>query len=157
MIFNLFKKKEKPIELKQIVVKRKSNSEMHIGQIVSIDAEMGNSNENYYLSTYENGNISNKITSEYRELCQNYKYAIIKAYTDEKIDARVICCDGFLQRYKIQLDKEYENGSAFIVKDGELYDNNVAVGKIVDNRYDPSVNITFSELENDKLVAFIRK
>lgn len=157
MLFNLFKKKEKPIVFKQIVVKRKGNSNIYVGQIVSIDVEDGQSGDKYYLSKYPDTYISNKISKEYEEYCQEYKYAVIKEFNDEKIDARIICCDGYLQRFKIELFYTFENGSAFMIKDGNIYDNNKIVGKIIDNRYDPSINITFNELENDVLVSFIRK
>lgn len=157
MLFDFFKKKEKPIELKQIIAKRKKNSDIHIGQIISIEAEEGKNNYNFYLCKYPDEYISNKIESEYQEICEKYKYAIIKDFNEEKIDARVICCDGYLQRLKIKLDSKYENGSAFIIKENNLYDNNKIVGKIIDNKYDYESKIVFNELEQDRLVVFIRK
>ena len=157
MLLNLFKKKEKPILFKQLIVKRKANTDVHIGQIVSIEVEEGESEDKYYLCKYPDTYISNKITKEYKEDCQKYKYAVIKEFNDEKIDARIICCDGYLQRFKIELFYAFENGSAFIIKDENLYDNNKIVGKIIDNRYDSSISITLKELENNVLVSFIRK
>lgn len=157
MLLNLFKKKEKPILFKQLIVKRKANSDIHVGQIVSINVEDGENGEKYFLTKFPDTYISNKITKEYEEDCQKYRYAVIKDFNDERIDARIICCDGYLQRLKINLFYKFENGSAFIIKDGNLYDNNKIVGKIIDNRYDSSINITFNELENDVLVSFIRK
>ena len=157
MLFNLFKKKEKPIILKQMIVKRKKGSDIYIGQIVNITAEMGNNNTIYYLEKYPYTHISNKISNEYRGICENYRYAIIKEFDDKIIDARVICCDGYLQRYKIELIDSYDNGSAFIIKNGELYDNNKIIGKIIDKRYNPSINVIFNELEDNVIVVFIKK
>lgn len=157
MLFNLFKKKVEPIKLQQIIVKRKSNSNLYIGQIVSIDVEEGSGGDRYYLCKYPDEYVSNKITKEYEEYCEKYKYVIIKSFNDEKIDGRIICCDGYLQRYKINLTEKFNNGSAFVIKNDELYDNGKLVGKIIDNRYDLNANIIFNELDDDKLVVFIRK
>ena len=157
MILSIFKKKEKPILFKQLIVKRKPNSDIHVGQIVSIDVEDGKLEDKYYLCKYPDIYVSNKISVEYREYCQKYKYAVIKEFNDEKIDARIICCDGYLQRFKVELFDNFENGSAFVIKEGNLYNNNEIIGRIIDNRYDSTINITFNELENNILVSFIRK
>lgn len=155
-LFNIFKKKEK-VTLQQIIANRKANSNIYIGQIVSIDAEEGKNNYNYYLSKYPDEYISNKITKEYLEYCEKYKYAIIKNFNDKKIDARVICCDGYLMRLKIKLNKRFENGNAFVIKGNDIYDNNSIVGKIIDDRYDEKLDIILNELDDNKLVIFIRK
>lgn len=157
MLFNLFKKKVEPIKLQQIIVKRKGNKNMYKGQIVSIDADIGNDSIKYSLNSYQDGCISNKISKEYEDLCEKFRYAIIKDFNDEKIDARVICCDGYLQRLKIKLNDTYQNGNAFVIKGTELYDNDKIVGNIIDNKYDLNTNIVFNELDNDRLVVFIRK
>ena len=157
MILNLFKKKEKPIVLEQIIVNRKKDSNIYVGQIVSIAAEEGKNKINYFLEKYPYTYISNKITNEYYDLCQRYNYAIIKDFNDKKIDARVICCAGYLQRFKVDLTNSYENGSSFTIIDGNLYENNKIIGKIIDERYDTSINITFNELNNNTLVSFIKK
>lgn len=155
-LFNLFKKKEK-IVLQQLIANRKNNSNIYIGQIVSIEADEGRSNENYYLYKYPDECISNKITKEYINLCEKYRYAIIKNFNDKKIDARVICCDGYLQRLKIELKNNFDKGTSFIIKGTELYDNNNLVGQIIDNRYDANLNILFNELDDDRLTIFIKK
>ncbi len=155
-LFNLFKKKEK-VSLQQLIANRKSNSNIYIGQIVSIEADEGRNSENYYLYNYPDDCISNKITKEYINLCEKYRYAIIKNFNDKKIDARVICCDGYLMRLKIELNKQFENGNAFVIRGNDLYDNNNIVGKIIDDRYDEKLDVILNELDNDKLVIFIRK
>lgn len=157
MLFNLFKKKVEPIRLQQIIVKRKGNKNIYVGQIVSIEGDIGTDSIKYTLNSYQEGCISNKITKEYEELCEKYRYAIIKDFNDEKIDARVICCDGYLQRLKVKLNDNFDNGNSFIIKEDTLYDDGKIIGKIVDNKYDYNSNIAFNELDNDKLVVFIRK
>lgn len=155
-LFNIFKKRDKII-FQQIVVTKKANSDIYIGQLVSIDADEGKNGENFYLTAYPDVRISNKITSEYTEYCEKYSYAIIKNFNDKKIDARIICCDGYLMRLKVSFTKQFKNGNAFIIKGDNLYDNNELIGKIVDNRYNESLNIIFNELDNDRLVVFIKK
>lgn len=157
MLFNLFKKKVEPIRLQQIIVKRKGNKNIYVGQIVSIEGDIGTDSIKYTLNSYQEGCISNKITKEYEELCEKYRYAIIKDFNDEKIDARVICYDGYLQRLKVKLNDNFDNGNSFIIKEDTLYDNGKIIGKIVDNKYDSNSNIAFNELDNDRLVVFIRK
>lgn len=157
MLFNLFKKKVEPIRLQQIIVKRKGNKNIYVGQIVSIEGDIGTDSIKYTLNSYQEGCISNKITKEYEELCEKYRYAIIKDFNDEKIDARVICCDGYLQRLKVKLNDNFDNGNSFIIKEDTLYDNGKIIGKIVGNKYDSNSNIAFNELDNDRLVVFIRK
>lgn len=157
MLFNLFKKKVEPIRLQQIIVKRKDNKNIYVGQIVSIEGDIGTDSIKYTLNSYQEGCISNKITKEYEELCEKYRYAIIKDFNDEKIDARVICCDGYLQRLKVKLNENFDNGNSFIIKEDTLYDNDKIIGKIVDNKYDSNSNIAFNELDNDRLAVFIRK
>lgn len=155
-LFDIFKKKER-VTLQQIVANRKSNSNIYVGQIVSIDADIGRDNDNYYLCKYPDEYVSNKITKEYIGLCERYKYAIIKDFNDKKIDARVICCDGYLMRLKVELSDNFDNGSAFVIKDCDLYDNGKIVGKIIDKKYDPNLEILFNELEEDRLIVFVRK
>ena len=76
-LFDIFKKKER-VTLQQLVANRKSNSNIYVGQIVSIDADIGRDNDNYYLCKYPDEYVSNKITKEYIGLCERYKYAIIR-------------------------------------------------------------------------------
>lgn len=155
-LFNIFKKKEK-VTLQQIIANRKSNSNIYVGQIVSINADIGRDSENYYLCKYPDEYVSNKITKEYIDLCDRYKYAIIREFNDKKIDARVICCNGYLMRLRVDLLDKFDNGSAFAIKDNNLYDNDKNVGKIIDRKYDPNLEILFNELEEDRLVVFVKK
>jgi hypothetical protein len=161
-LFSIFKnnktliKKETPITTHSIIVKRKQNKNIYIGQIVSIETDISD-NIKFYLSSYSDGYISNKIAKKDEDFCQKYDYAIIRSFDNENIHAMIICCDGYLMRLKVELTKEFKNGDAFIIKDNILFDNNNAVGKIIDNRFDSNLKITFNELDNDRLVVFIRK
>ena len=161
-LFSILKKnktlieKETPITTHSIIVKRKQNKRIYIGQIVSIEADISD-NIKFYLSSYNDGYISNKIAKKDEEFCQKYNYAIIRNFDNDNIHAMIICCDGYLMRFKVELTKEFKNGDAFIIKDNILFDNNNKVGKITDNRFDPNLKIAFNELDNDRLIAFIRK
>ncbi len=154
MFFNLFKPKKKQITAHQINVKLKKNKSVYIGQILKIDIDIDN--DNYYLSSYTDGYVSSKISAKEEKYCQEYSCGIVKEIIGDTISFLIICQNGYLNRLKIELYKEYSNGSAFVIKNGILYDNKEIVGKIIDDRYD-NQEIIINSLENDKLAVFINK
>ena len=72
------------------------------------------------------------------------------------IDFLIICQNGYLNRFKIELYKNYSNGSVFDIKDNLLYDNKEVVGKIIDERYN-NQEIIINSLDEDRLVVFLSK
>lgn len=159
MLFNLFKNKTEKsdkIETHLITVKRNNKKNIHVGQIVSIELDPDEETEKYYILSNE-GEISSTILPEQLGLYKKYRYGLIKAFDDKNIDILIICCNGYLQRFKIKLNDTYENGNAFIIKDNKLYDNDKLAGKIIDYKYETNMNIVFNELDNNKLLVFIRK
>lgn len=154
MFFNLFKPKKSKVSVHQINVKLKKNKSVYAGQILSIDVD--NDNNNYYLSSYNNGYVSNKISGKEEYYCEKYDYGIVKNVVGDTIEFLIICQNGYLNRFKIELYKEYSNGSAFVIKNGFLYDNKEIVGKIIDERYN-SQEIIINSLDEDRLVVFINK
>lgn len=159
MLLNLFKKKkenEGTIETHLITVKRKYKKAIHVGQIISIELDPEADDEKYYILSSE-GQISSTITPEQLGTYKKYRYGLIKSFDEQNINILIICCDGYLQRLKIKLNDNFEDGSAFIIKNNELYNDEKIVGKIIDYKYESNMNVVFNELDNNKLVVFIRK
>ena len=158
-MFNFFKKKKvsnNNYTFHQVYVKKKKNANIYVGQFLSIEVDY-DSNDNYYFSSYLDGIVTNKIQNEHVSYCEKYDYGIVKSINGDIVEIFIICNNGFLQRYKIKLNKSFDNGNAFIIRNGSIYDNEIVVGTICDNRYDPSINIVLNSLENDKLVVFLEK
>ncbi len=157
MFLNLFKtKKQKSpqIRMHQINVKIKKNKNVYPGQILSIDED---EESRYYLEDYLDGTISNKISVNEAEYCENYNYGIVRSINNEIIDFCVICENGYLQRFKVDMRVNFPNGSAFIINNGELFNNGIKVGKIVDERYSNQEIYINSLVNNERLVVFIKK
>ena len=166
-MFNFFKKKENKAntneyKFHQVFVKMKKGANLYIGQFLKIDAETIEKDDfiedvKYYFSDFKTGNVTTKIQNEHQEYCEKYQYGIIKSINNDIIEVLIICVDGFVQKYQINLYNNYNNGDAFIIKDGLLYENNQPVGKITDNRYNPNIQILLNSIENDRLNVFIKK
>lgn len=166
-MFNFFKKKEnKPntneYKFHQVFVKMKKGANLYIGQFLKIDAETIEKDDfiedvKYYFNDFKTGNVTTKIQTEHQEYCEKYRYGIIKSINNDIVEVLIICTDGFVQKYQINLYNNYNNGDAFIIKDGLLYENNQPVGKITDNRYNPNIQILLNSIENDRLNVFIKK
>lgn len=154
MFFNLFKPKKPKISAHQISVKLKKNKSVYAGQILKIDVDVDN--DNYYLSSYNDGYVSNKISKKEEYYCHEYSYGIVKNVVGDMIDFLIICQNGYLNRFKIELYKNYSNGSVFDIKDNLLYDNKEVVGKIIDERYN-NQEIIINSLDEDRLVVFLGK
>lgn len=154
MFFNLFKPKKPKISVHQISVKLKKNKSVYAGQILKIDVDVDN--DNYYLSSYNDGYVSNKISKKEEYYCHEYSYGIVKNVVGDMIDFLIICQNGYLNRFKIELYKNYSNGSVFDIKDNLLYDNKEVVGKIIDERYN-NQEIIINSLDEDRLVVFLSK
>lgn len=154
MFFNLFKPKKPKISAHQISVKLKKNKSVYAGQILKIDVDIDN--DNYYLSSYNDGYVSNKISEKEKNYCERYGYGFVKNVIGDMIDFLIICQNGYLNRFKIELYKNYSNGSVFDIKDNLLYDNKEVVGKIIDERYN-NQKIIINSLDEDRLVVFLSK
>lgn len=159
MIFNLFKKKDNQnnqIQLHDVSVKVKKGKEkeLYIGKILSISANMGRDTEYYSFMSYD-GDVSNKIDNSERTYCEKYRYGIIKSINNDEMIVSIICCDGYLQRLKTNLN--VENGNSYIINGNDLLDNGNIVGKITDYKYDSNSNIKFNTVEDNKLIVFIQK
>lgn len=160
IISNLFKKKENnqfsKISLHDVSVKIKKGKEknLYIGKILSISANEGKSNECYTFMDYYD-DVSNKISDSEISYCEKYRYGIVKSINSEDMIVSIICCDGYLQRLKTDLN--VENGNSYIIDGNNLLDNGNIIGKIIDYKYDPSANIRFNTVEDNKLIVFIQK
>ena len=115
---------------------------------------MGRDTEYYNFMSYD-GDVSNKIDNSERTYCEKYRYGIIKNISNDEMNVSIICCDGYLQRLKTNLN--VENGNSYIINGNDLLDNGNIVGKITDYKYDPNSNIRFNTVEDNKLIVFIQK
>lgn len=157
MFLNLFKTKkivQPQIRMHQINVKVKKNKNVYPGQILSIDED---EEGRYYLEDYLDGTISNKISVNESEYCENYDYGIVREIENDIIDFCIICEKGYLQRFKVDMRVNFPNGNAFIIKNGELYNNGIKVGIITDERYNNQEIYINSLINNERLVVFIKK
>lgn len=157
-MLNLFKKKEKKL-VHPVIVKQKKDSSVYIGQPVIIECDINrNGEEYYYFTDFSGETISNKIKNKDLEYCENYRYGLVKEVTKNNDLLIMVLCreDIYCNKYKIELNREYKNGEAFRIKNGLLYDSNIAVGKITDERYN-NQNILLNALEDDRLIVFIQK
>lgn len=168
MFLNLFKTKkivQPQIRMHQINVKVKKNKNVYPGQILSIeddteedeDGIIDGDNSKYYLSSYKDGFVSNKISVKENEYCENYDYGIVRGIENDIIDFCIICEKGYLQRFKVDMRVNFPNGSAFIIKNGELYNNGIKVGIITDERYNNQEIYINSLEDNERLIVFIKK
>lgn len=166
-MFNFFKRKEnKPniseYKFHQVFVKKKKDANIYVGQFLKIEAETIEDDDiiedvKYYFSAFKDGIVTSKIKAEHQEYCENYNYGLVKSINNDIIEVLIICVPGYIQKYKIELYKDFQNGDAFIIKDGLLYENNTNVGKIVDSRYNPDIPIILNCIDNDILNVFIKK
>lgn len=155
-LLNLFKKPKKPIlpAFHRVNVKIKKKVNLYIGQFVTISP---NENDNFYFATYLDGDFTYKISNSEREYCEKYGYGIVESFNDENVTICIICCNGYLRRFKVKANENVKNGDAFIISDGNLLDtNNNIVGKITDHKYN-NEEIMINAYENGQLVSFIRK
>jgi len=160
-MFNLFKKR--PIQTKRVdmqlinVKKNKNNFNCFKGKFVIIEAD--EKTDNYYFSVYDNENnkyirISNKIDLKYYDLCSKYNYGLIYNYDNDNYTIAIICKKGYLKTFNINLYKKLDNGTAFIINNNDLIDNNVTVGTIERNTNEI---ISLNCLDHNKLICFIEK
>lgn len=159
-MLGIFKKKKNGnrTNMQLIKVKRnKNNFCCFKGQFVSID--INENSDNYYFSAYDYDNnkymiISNRISDKYYELCQKYDYGLIYDFDNEFLTIAIICKKGYLKAFDIELDKQLDNGTAFILDNNNLIDNNEVVGNIMRTTKE---NITLNSLDHNKLICFIEK
>ena len=111
----------------------------------------------YYFISLKGEDVTNKIQKQHQQYCEKYNYGIVKSINDDIVEILTICIDGYVQKYEIELNCDFHDGDAFIIKNGLLYENNNPVGKIIDTRYNPNIQILLNGIENDKLNVFIRK
>ena len=163
--FSIFKKKEKivPIHFHMMSLKLKShNSELYSGKFIKLDCdydENGDLIENvkYYFKTIEGEKITSYIPENEELYCEKYEIGIIKDIQNDNINILLICEDVYINKYKILIDKETNNGEAFIIKNGDLIDNNKVIGKIIDDRYNQKTQILINSYENGLLNVLIHK
>ena len=158
-MFN-FKKKKKnnidKIKMQLINVKmNKNNDDVFVGKFISIDI---NENEEFYITSYNNKEktyekISNKIDKKYYALCKQYKYGIVYQINNGNYDIAIICENGYLKTYDVLLSKHYSNGTAFLIENNYLLENNKIIGEI----YNLNENISINSLYENKLICFIKK
>lgn len=166
-MFNFFKKKEKKVstngyKFHQVFVKKKKSANIYPGQFLKIDDEIVENNDmikdvKYYFISLKGEDVTNKIQKQHQQYCEKYNYGIVKSINDDIVEILIICIDGYVQKYEIELNCDFHDGDAFIIKNGLLYENNNPVGKIIDTRYNPNIQILLNGIENDKLNVFIRK
>lgn len=166
-MFNFFKKKEsKPntseYKFHQVFVKKRKGANLYIGQFLKIEAETIEDDDviedvKYYFSSFKGGIVTTKIQDMHQEFCEKYNYGLVKSINNDIVEVLIICVDGYLQRFKIELNNEYHDGDAFIIKDGILYENNAPVGKIIDDRYNPNIPILLNCIDDGTLTVFIKK
>lgn len=166
-MFNFFKKKEKKestsgYKFHQVFVKKKKGAFIYPGQFLKIDADIVEDGDfiedvKYYFISLKGENVTNKIQKEHQQYCENYNYGIVKSINNDIVEILIICIDGYVQKYEIELNCDFHDGDAFIIKDGLLYENNSIVGKIIDARYNSNTQILLNGIENDRLNVFIRK
>ena len=155
-LLNMFKKPKKPAlpTFHRVSVKIKKKVNLYVGQLVSISP---NENDNFYFATYSEGDFTYKIATAEYEYCSKYNYGVVESFNEETVTVCIICCEGYLRRFKVEVNGTVKNGDAFIVSEGNLTDgtNNV-VGKIVDHKYNGE-EIMINAYENGLLVSFIKK
>lgn len=132
-------------------------SSLFVGQFVNISCEESPNNCNYYFYIYPDDKVSYKIPATEEFYCKNFNYGIIKNISDKQLEISLLCCSGYLQRYRIETTKNIKDGDSFIINNSSLINNNEDYGKIVDDRYTPDVNIILNSYDNGRLTVFIRK
>lgn len=152
-------KNSNKINTHNVVVKpiREKLSGLFVGQFVNISCEESSNNCNYYFYIYPDDKISYKIPAKEEFYCKSFNYGIIKNISDEQLEILLLCCPGYLQRYRIETTKNIKNGDSFIINNSSLINNNEDYGRIVDDRYTPDVNIILNSYDSGRLTAFIRK
>jgi len=163
-LLNLFKKKNniQTIPFHQVDIKIKKGKNLYIGQFLNIETDYKDdgdfiNNGKYYFSSFDSGIVTNKISSSHEKYYEKYRYGIVRSIEGDTATILIICCNGYLQRYDISMKNEYNNGSAFIINNGNLIENNKVVGSITDRRYNNDVPILLNGVDNGKLVVFIQK
>ena len=157
-MFNLFKKKTEKIPLQLISVKgNKENFSYYKGKFVSI--EVNDNTEGYYFTIYDKQKgaykrITNKVNKKYYDICSKYDYGLIYDYNGENYTIAVICKNGYLKNYDVEMLQNFNNGESFIIKNNNLINNDQVVGKI---KNDLKENVSMNCLEDNKLICFISK
>lgn len=155
-------KKEKTEKLPLQLITVKSNEEKfesYKGKFVSIEATITNDIEEYYFMIYDRKSgiyqrITDKVNEKYFDICKKYNYGLIYDYDGENYTIAVICQNGFLKVYDVELLQAFNNGESFIIKGNNLINNHKIVGKI---KNDVKDKISMNCLENNKLICFIKK
>ncbi len=158
-MFNLFKKKpDNKVPLQLITVKsNKEKFNYYKGKFVSI--EVTDNTEGYYFTIYDRSSgkyikITNKVDKKYYDICSKYEYGLIYDYDGENYTIAIICKNGYLKVYDVQLLQDFNNGEAFIVENNKLINNGKVVGTI---QNEVKEKITMNCLEDNKLICFIEK
>ncbi len=158
-MFNLFKRKSiEKLPLQLISVKsNKKDFSYYKGKFVSI--EVNDNVEGYYFTVYDRSKgtyirITNKVDKKYFDICSKYDYGLIYDYDGENYTIAVICKNGYLKNYDVEMLQNFNNGESFIIKNNNLINNNKVVGKI---KNDLKEKVSMNCLEDNKLICFISK
>lgn len=162
LLINEIKKETvKKNEMQVIKVKKNKNSfNCFKGKFVTIVADIGrNDKEIFYFEIFDQSKgkyikISNNISDKYYSLCKNYKYGLIYDYDEESYTIAIICQNGYVKTFDVELLEHFNNGESFVIEENDLIDNNKVVGKI---KRTSNETITMNVLEDKKLICFIGK